>query len=642
MFFEFTSYKNSPLATCISVFSSIMILVCVGFAVSIFTGFVAGGILGAGVSVALAFYLSSLARKIGEAADLGQFEYQKTIYLAFRKPYYILLGSTIALSVIATVIELEEGVRISDTFGFFLTLSYMFCVPVMIVFLRSRHKYMKMIKNRDHSRTNDNSFDESKISESVIIGIDFGTTNSSVAIFDNGKPVIIPNTEGSRITPSVVAFKDDGECLIGHDAKRQANIDPDRAVFSILRRMGSAYKVTIDGNQYTPQEISALILRKLRGDAESYLGKSVTEAVIAVPAHFTDLQRQAVKDAGKIAGLDVKRIVNASSAAALAYGLDIKQEHYILVFEFGGGKFEVSVIQLGDGVVEVLATAGISNLGGNDFDDRIMNHLLSKFRKDTGIDLSIDENAIRRLRYAAEIAKIELSAVAATTINLPYITTDTKGSKNLDYTLTRVEFYDLISDLLVKISAPVENVIKTAGLSVRQLSRVLLAGGSTRMPAIFDAAKSIIGRDPFRGINPDECIAAGAAVLGGVLSGVNKDILLLDVTPFSLGIKIQNGALTKLFERNTTIPALTKLGLSTTTDKQTSIEIHILQSDLDTNHNYKSIGRYIICGIPIERRGVPKIEISISIDKNGMIEVAAGDIVRNKVLNVARLLENLG
>ena len=459
-----------------------------------------------------------------------------------------------------------------------------------------------------------------------IIGIDLGTTNSCVAVIEGGEPVIIANAEGSRTTPSVVAFSAEGERMIGHVAKRQAITNPDRTITSIKREMGSAYKVTIDDKQYTPQEISAMVLQKLKSDAEAYLGTSVNEAVITVPAYFTDSQRQATKDAGKIAGLDVKRIINEPTAAALAYGLDKEQDQKIMVYDLGGGTFDVSILEIGDGVIEVLATAGNNRLGGDDFDESVMKYLLAEFKKDTGVDLSTDKIAIQRLREAAEKAKTDLSGMTTATINLPYITADASGPKHMDYTLTRAKFNELTADLVEKTMGPVKQAIEDSGLTASQLSKILLVGGSTRIPAVQDAVKGITGKDPFRGINPDECVAAGAAIQGGVLGGDVEGILLLDVTPLSLGIETMGGVCTKLIERNTTIPTKKSQVFSTAADNQTSVEVDVLQGEREMAQYNKSLGRFHLDGIAPARRGIPQIEVTFDIDANGIVNVSAKDL----------------
>ena len=459
-----------------------------------------------------------------------------------------------------------------------------------------------------------------------IIGIDLGTTNSCVAVIEGGEPVIIANAEGSRTTPSVVAFSAEGERMIGHVAKRQAITNPGRTVSSIKREMGSTYKASIDNKQYTPQEISAMILQKLKTDAETYLGSKVTEAVITVPAYFTDAQRQATKDAGKIAGLDVKRIINEPTAAALAYGLDKEQDQKIMVYDLGGGTFDVSILEIGDGVIEVLATAGNNRLGGDDFDECVMNYLLAEFKKDTGIDLATDKIAIQRLREAAEKAKTDLSGVTTATINLPYITADASGPKHLDYTLTRAKFNELTAHLIEKTLGPVNQAMSDSGLNANQLSKVLLVGGSTRIPAVQDAVKRITGKDPFRGINPDECVAAGAAIQAGVLGGDVEGILLLDVTPLSLGIETMGGVFTKLIERNTTIPTKKSQIFSTAADNQTSVEVNVLQGERDMAQYNKSLGKFHLDGIAPARRGIPQIEVTFDIDANGIVNVSAKDL----------------
>ena len=467
-----------------------------------------------------------------------------------------------------------------------------------------------------------------------IIGIDLGTTNSCVAVIEGGEPVIIANAEGNRTTPSVVAFSAEGERMIGHVAKRQAITNPDRTVTSIKREMGSAYKASIDGKQYTPQEISAMILQKLKSDAEAYLGTKVTEAVITVPAYFTDSQRQATKDAGRIAGLDVKRIINEPTAAALAYGLDKEQDQKIMVYDLGGGTFDVSILEIGDGVIEVLATAGNNRLGGDDFDECVMKYLLAEFKKDTGVDLSTDKIAIQRLREAAEKAKTDLSGMTTATINLPYITADASGPKHMDYTLTRAKFNELTADLVEKTMGPVKQAIEDSGLSAGDLSKILLVGGSTRIPAVQDAVKSITGKDPFRGINPDECVAAGAAIQGGVLGGDVEGILLLDVTPLSLGIETMGGVCTKLIERNTTIPTKKSQVFSTAADNQTSVEVHVLQGEREMAQYNKSLGRFHLDGIAPARRGIPQIEVTFDIDANGIVNVSAKDLGTGREQNI--------
>ena len=459
-----------------------------------------------------------------------------------------------------------------------------------------------------------------------IIGIDLGTTNSCVAVIEGGEPVIIANAEGSRTTPSVVAFSADGERMIGHVAKRQAITNPDRTISSIKREMGSSYRVSIDKKQYTPQEISAMVLQKLKTDAEGYLGTKVTEAVITVPAYFTDSQRQATKDAGRIAGLDVKRIINEPTAAALAYGLDKEQDQKIMVYDLGGGTFDVSILEIGDGVIEVLATAGNNRLGGDDFDECVMNYMLSEFKRDNGIDLSTDKIAMQRLREAAEKAKTDLSGVTTTQINLPYITADATGPKHLDCTLTRAKFNELTAHLVEKTIGPVNQAMSDSGLNASQLSKVLLVGGSTRIPAVQDAVKRITGKDPFKGINPDECVAAGAAIQGGVLGGDVEGILLLDVTPLSLGIETMGGVFTKLIERNTTIPTKKSQIFSTAADNQTSVEVNVLQGEREMAQYNKSLGKFHLDGIAPARRGIPQIEVTFDIDANGIVNVSAKDL----------------
>jgi len=465
---------------------------------------------------------------------------------------------------------------------------------------------------------------------SKIIGIDLGTTNSCVAVMEGGEAVVIPNAEGNRTTPSVVAFSKDGERMVGQVAKRQAITNPDRTVSSIKREMGSDHKVTIDGKKYTPQEISAMILQKLKTDAEAYLGESVTEAVITVPAYFTDAQRQATKDAGRIAGLDVKRIINEPTAAALAYGVDKESDQKIMVYDLGGGTFDVSILEIGDGVIEVLATAGNNRLGGDDFDKCVMDWMTAEFKKDTGIDLSGDKVAMQRIKEAAEKAKIELSGVTTSAINLPYITADATGPKHLDLTLSRAKFNELTHHLVEATTGPVRQAMSDAGLTGDQLSKVLLVGGSSRTPAVQDVVKKLTGKEGFKGINPDECVAIGAALQGGVLVGDVKGLLLLDVTPLSLGIETMGGVCTKLIERNTTIPTKKSQIFTTAADNQTSVEVHVLQGEREMAQYNKTLGRFNLDGITMARRGVPQIEVTFDIDANGIVNVSAKDLGTSK------------
>ena len=460
---------------------------------------------------------------------------------------------------------------------------------------------------------------------SKIIGIDLGTTNSCVAVMEGGEPVVIANAEGSRTTPSVVAFAKNGERMVGQVAKRQAIQNPDRTIASIKRQMGTDHKVTVDGKSYTPQEISAMILQKLKADAEAYLGQKVTEAVITVPAYFNDSQRQATKDAGKIAGLDVKRIINEPTAAALAYGVDKEEDQKIMVYDLGGGTFDVSILDIGEGIIEVLATAGDTHLGGDDFDQRIMDYLASEFKKENGIDLTSDKVAMQRLKEAAEKAKIELSGVTTSNINLPYITADATGPKHLDVTLTRAKFNELTADLVEKTMVPVRQAMRDADLSASDISKVLLVGGSSRIPAVQEAVKKITGKDGFKGINPDECVAVGAAIQGGVLGGDVNGMLLLDVTPLSLGIETMGGVFTKLIDRNTTIPVTKSQIFSTAADNQTSVEVNVLQGEREFAADNKSLGRFHLDGIAPARRGVPQIEVKFDIDANGIVNVSATD-----------------
>ena len=463
-----------------------------------------------------------------------------------------------------------------------------------------------------------------------IIGIDLGTTNSCVAVYEGGEPVVIANAEGARTTPSVVAFSKNGERMVGQVAKRQAITNPDRTVISIKREMGTDYRVTIDDKKYTPQEISAMILQKLKADAEAYLGSPVTEAVITVPAYFSDAQRQATKDAGKIAGLDVKRIINEPTAAALAYGVDKENAQKILVFDLGGGTFDVSLLDIADGVIEVLATAGNNRLGGDDFDEKIMNYMADTFLASDGIDLRKDKMALQRLKEAAEKAKIELSGMTSTNINLPFITADATGPKHFDMTLTRAKFDELTADLVEKTMGPTKQVLADSGLSTSQIDKVLLVGGSSRIPAVQEAIKKFIGKEPFKGINPDECVAIGAAIQGGVLSNDVKGVLLLDVTPLSLGIETLGGVCTKMIERNTTIPVKKSQIFSTASDNQPAVEIHVLQGEREMAAGNTTLGRFSLDGIPAAPRGVPQIEVTFDIDANGIVNVSAKDMGTGK------------
>ena len=463
-----------------------------------------------------------------------------------------------------------------------------------------------------------------------IIGIDLGTTNSCVAVMEGGEAVVIANSEGARTTPSVVAFSKTGERMVGQVAKRQAITNPERTISSIKRHMGSDYKISVDAKDYTPQEISAMILQKLKADAEAYLGETVTEAVITTPAYFTDAQRQATKDAGRIAGLEVKRIINEPTAAALAYGVDKEADQKVMVYDLGGGTFDVSIIEMGDGVQEVLATAGNNKLGGDDFDQRVIDWLADEFKKENGIDLRGDKMALQRLKEAAEKAKIDLSGVTQAQINLPFITADATGPKHLDMTLTRAKFNELTADLVEATMGPVRQALKDSGLSASQLDKVLMVGGSSRIPAVQDAVKNTIGKEPFKGINPDECVAIGAAIQGGVLGGEVKGLLLLDVTPLSLGIETLGGVSTKIIERNTTIPTKKSQTFSTAADGQTSVEVHVLQGEREFAKDNKTLGLFKLDGIAPAPRGVPQIEVTFDIDANGIVHVSAKDLGTGK------------
>ncbi len=467
-----------------------------------------------------------------------------------------------------------------------------------------------------------------------IIGIDLGTTNSCVAVMEGGEPVVIANAEGARTTPSVVAFTKDNERLVGQVAKRQAITNPDRTVISIKRDMGTDRKVTIDDKHYTPQEISAMVLQKLKADAESYIGEKVSQAVITVPAYFSDAQRQATKDAGKIAGLEVLRIINEPTAAALAYGMDKDSDQKIMVYDLGGGTFDVSILEIGDGVFEVLATCGNNRLGGDDFDERIINYICEEFKKEQGIDLRGDKMAMQRLKEAAEKAKIELSGVTTSNINLPFITADGSGPKHLDLTLTRAKFNEITADLVEKTMGPARDALSQAGLTGSQVDKVLMVGGSSRIPAVYEAVKALTGKEPHKGINPDECVAVGAAIQAGVLSGDVQDLVLLDVTPLSLGLETLGGVFTKLIDRNTTIPTKKSQVFSTAADGQTSVEIHVLQGEREMAAYNKTLGRFSLDNIPAAPRGVPQIEVTFDIDANGIVHVSAKDMGTGNVQDI--------